>query len=328
MYDRLLPNFDRFIDVGTTSDFDVAALARDLKIDIAMDLLGYTTDNRPGIFALRAAPVQASYIGYPGTMGTTAIDYILADRVVIPPHHRQHYDEKICFLPNSYQANDSKRVISDTPFTRQQMGLPETGFVFCCFNQHYKFTPDVFDSWMNILRRVDNSVLWLNVANPTARTNLHAEAQKRNIPRERIIFADTIGFSDHLARQRLADLFLDTFHYGAHGTASHALWAGLPILTKLGDTFAGRVAASLLQAIGLPELIVESVTQYENLAVAIAAEPGKAAHLKQRLAANSKSYPLFDTQRFTRNLEEAYRRMLERHHSGTAPEDMDVPDQG
>jgi predicted O-linked N-acetylglucosamine transferase (SPINDLY family) len=323
-----LRNFDRFVDVSTTPDDEVAKMARDLKVDIAVDLLGYTTDSRPGIFALRVAPVQASYIGYPGTMGTNAIDYILADRVVIPHHHRQHYDEKICYLPNSYQANDSKRVISATPLTRRQFGLPETGFVFCCFNQHYKFTPDVFDSWVNILRRTDNSVLWLNVANPAARANLLAEVQKRSMPPERIIFADTIGFSDHLARQRLGDLFLDTFHYGAHGTASNALWAGLPVLTKLGETFAGRVAASLLHAVGSPELIAETVAQYEDMAVAVAAEPGKIAALKRRLATNSASYPLFDTPRFTRNLEEAYGRMLARHRAGHAPEDMDIPDQG
>ena len=219
---------------------------------------GYTTDSRPGIFALRAAPIQVNYLGYPGTMAADYMDYLIADPILIPAEHRQDYTEKVVYLPDSYQPNDSKRAISNRAFTRAELGLPADGFVFCCFNNNYKITPDVFDCWMRILERVPGSVLWLLEDNPTAAANLRREAEQRGVAPERLVFGSRLPLSEHLARHRLADLFLDTLPYNAHTTASDALWTGLPVLTQLGDTFAGRVAASLLTAIGLPELITST----------------------------------------------------------------------
>jgi predicted O-linked N-acetylglucosamine transferase (SPINDLY family) len=324
MQRRVRAAFDKFIDVSAASDHAVVQMAREMKIDIAIDLMGYTTDCRPGIFALRAAAIQISYLGYPGTMGVDCIDYIFADRVVIPQEHRRHYSEHVCYLPHSYQANDSQRLISDKVFTRQELKLPDNGFVFCCFNMNYKITPDVFDSWMRILKRVPGSVLWLYAVNETAKKNLFKEAGARGIAPERIVFAAFADFPEHMSRHRAADLFLDTFYYGGHGTASHALWAGLPVLTKLGDTFAGRVGASLLTALNLPELITTSTQDYEQLAIQLATQPKKMAGLRRRLDENRHRSPLFDTARFARNVETAYRAMLAIYEAGKPPEDISI----
>jgi protein O-GlcNAc transferase len=321
---RLQRGFDRFIDVRQKTDAEIAALARELEIDIAVDLKGYTRDARPGVFARRPAPVQVSYLGYPGTMGAPFIDYLIADSTLIPPEHRAYYDEKIVYLPHSYQPNDSTKRISEPAPGRAALGLPEDAFVFCCFNNNYKITPDVFAVWMRLLGKVERSVLWLLASNRTAAGRLLAEAGRRGIARERLVLATQMPLADHLARHRAADLFLDTFHYNAHTTASDALWAGLPVLTCLGGAFAGRVAASLLTAIGLPELITRSHDDYEALALDLATHPERLAAIRGKLALNRTTLPLFDTPRYARHLEQAYARMHERHRAGLPPDHIVV----
>jgi predicted O-linked N-acetylglucosamine transferase (SPINDLY family) len=322
---RLVAGFDRFIDVRDRSDRDVAALARELQIDIAVDLKGFTKDFRTGIFACRAAPVQVSYLGYPGTMGADYIDYIVADPPLIQDAEQQHYAEKIVWLPDSYQVNDSRRRIADRTPTRAEADLPPEGFVFCCFNQSLKITPAVFAGWMRILRQVEGSVLWLFQDNDAAVANLRAAAAGHGIDPGRLVFAARQPLPDHLARHRLADLFLDTAPYNAHTTASDALWAGLPVLTRMGATFASRVAASLLHAVGLPELITTTPDAYEALAVALATNPDALAALRQTLARNRPTAALFDTARFTTHLESAYRTMAARYQAGLPPDHIRVP---
>ena len=236
MRKRLVRSFDRFLDVRARSDREVAMLAREREIDIAIDLKGYTGDERHAIFAYRAAPIQASYVGYPGTMGVPFMDYLIADPTLIPESHQSLYAEKIAYLPRSYQPNDTKRVVAETVFTREELGLPKNGFVFCCFNNNYKIVPETFDSWMRVLQAVDGSVLWLLEDNETARANLCREAQVRGVDAKRLVFAPRMNLGRHLARQRIADLFLDTLPYNAHTTASDALWVGLPVLTLSGDS--------------------------------------------------------------------------------------------
>jgi predicted O-linked N-acetylglucosamine transferase (SPINDLY family) len=317
MRTRIEKAFDRFVDARTVSDPEVVQLARRLEIDIAVDLGGYSEGARPAIFAMRAAPLQVGYLGYPGTSGSDCFDYLVADSTLIPPEERSHYSEKIIYLPDSYQVNDSVRSISDTKFTRAEFGLPPAGFVFCCFNNSYKIVPACFDAWMRILTRVPDSVLWLSDLNPFAKNNLRREAERRDVSAERLVFAQRMPSSpDHLARQRLADLFLDTLPYNAHTTASDALWAGLPVLTCIGNAFPGRVAASLLQAIHLPELIAQTPVQYEDLAVELANDTGRLRDLRQRLADNRTRAPLFDTQLFTTHLETAYQEIHARKQAG------------
>lgn len=317
---RLCAGFERFVDVRDESDAHVARLMHQLEIDIAVDLKGYTSGCRPAILAMRPAPIQVNYLGFPGTMGAPYIDYIIADRVVIPENQYQWYSEKIVSLPDSYQVNDDKRVVADKAFTRTEMGLPATGFVYACFNNSYKITPHIFDCWMRLLQQVEGSVLWLFEANATAASNLRKEASARGVGPRRLIFAKRMPLPEHLARHRLADLFLDTLPYNAHTTASDALWAGLPVLTRLGGTFAGRVAASLLHAINLPELITTSLDDYQALAVALARKPAQLAAIKHKLAENRLAAPLFDTKRFTRSIEAAYCAMHERHVTGLGPD--------
>jgi len=273
---------------------------------------------------LRPAPIQVNYLGYPGTMGAAYIDYLIADPTLIPVEHQQHYTEKIAYLPDSYQVNDSHRRISERQFTRSEVGLPEEGFVFCCFNNNYKITPAVFDIWMQLLKQVEGSVLWLYEGNQWATQNLLSEATKRGVAPERIIFAKRMDLPEHLARHRLADLFLDTFYCNAHTTASDALWAELPVLTVLGDAFVGRVAASLLNAIGLPELIAYSHEEYKALALELASNPEKLSLIKQNLAKNRNTHPLFNTERYTRHIEEAYTRMWQKHQESLLPDHIYV----
>jgi protein O-GlcNAc transferase len=318
-------SFDYFIDATILSDEEIASRIRETEIDILIDLKGFTQDARTNVFARRPAPIQANYIGYPGTMGAEYIDYIIADQTVIPENSKQYYLEKIVYLPTSYQVNDSKRFISDNAFTRTQLGLPPTGFVFCSLNNNYKITPRIFDCWMRILKQVESSVLWLLEDNPTAASNLRKEATTRGVNPERLIFAKRLPLAEHLARHRLADLFLDTLPYNAHTTASDALWAGLPILTCLGETFAGRVAASLLNAIGLPELIAATPEAYEQMAIDLATHPEKLAVIKRKLAENRLTTPLFDTKLFTKHIEAAYTAMYERHQAGLAPDHISIP---
>ncbi len=326
MTTRLRAAFDRFLDVENLSDEKIAALVRQNEIDIGVDLMGFIADARPGIFACRAAPIQASYLAYPATMGADYIDYLIADATIVPAPRRDFYAEKIVSLPDTYQANAyrDERFALGEPGTRAAAGLPEDAFVFCCFNNTYKITAAVFDLWMRILKRSDGSVLWLLEDNPTAAANLRREALARGVDPGRLVFAPRLPLNEHLARQRLADLFLDTLPYNAHTTASDALWAGLPVLTRIGETFAARVAASLLNAIDLPELVTTTPEAYETRAVELAASPEKLSAIKEKLARNRGTAPLFDTARFTRNLEAAYAAMVARAREGLAAEGMGV----
>ena len=308
---RLAAAFERFIPAVRQSDAEVAQDLRRMEIDIAVDLMGYTGECRPGIFAFRPAPIQVNYLGFPGTMGAPYMDYIVADRIVIPEDEKPHYSEAVVYLPDTYMPTDSTRPIAASTPTRSEAQLPESGFVFASFNHSYKFSPELFAIWMRLLTAVEGSVLWLP-AFPAAEENLRREVQARGVAAARLVFAPfTAAAENHLARLKLADLFLDTLPYNAHATAGDALWAGLPVLSCKGTTFAGRVAASLLHAAGLPELVTESLAAYEALALKLAREPQALASLKTKLAANRSTHPLFDTARFTRNLEAAYVQMWE-----------------
>ncbi len=315
---------DVFRDVRALGGRDIAALAREDRIDVAIDLMGYTRNARPEIFVHRAAPVQISYLGYPGTLGASFMDYLIADRIIIPPQLRRHYCEKIIYLPHGHMATDNTKQIAERPIDRAQMGLPEQAFVFCCFNSGYKITPAEFDVWMRLLTRVEGSVLWLVRANPRAQQNLRAEALKRGVDPERIIFAERVPMADHLARHRLADLFLDTFHYTGHSTAADALWAGLPLVTKLGQGFAARVAASVLNAVGLSELVANSTEDYERLALALAENPQKLAALKAMLEVQKLRAPLFDSEGHARHIEDAYGQAYEHYLDGRGPQIIEV----
>jgi len=320
MRQRLMGAFDRFFDVQDIDDEEVAQLVRRLEIDIAVDLKGFTQCSRPGICARRAAPIQVNYLGYPGSMGASYIDYVMADATVIPADQRAFFTEQVVWLPGSYQINDERRQISEKVPTRRDCGLPDTGFVFCCFNNVYKITPAVFDIWMRLLGATENSVLWLFGSNPAASENLRREAAKRGVSPQRLIFAGRADLADHLARHRYADLFLDTLPCNAHTTASDALWAGVPVLTCLGATFAGRVAASLLKAVGLDELITHSLQDYEALARRFARDETYLLAIKDLLARNRTICPLFNTERAARHIEAAYTTMWQRHQSGEGPQ--------
>jgi protein O-GlcNAc transferase len=316
---RLEAAFDGFMDMRAGSDAQIAARLRAMEIDIAVDLKGYTGGARPGILALRPAPVQLHYLAYPGSMGADHIDYLIADRIVVPDEERRFYTEQIAYLPDTYQCNDSRRSAAERVPSRTEAGLPEEGFVFCCFNSNHKIMPEMFDVWMRLLRHAENSVLWLYEENPRAARNLRREVEARGVAPERIAFAAHADLPAHLARLTLADLVLDTLPYGAHTTASDALWVGVPVLTCIGQTFAGRVAASLLTAIGLPELIATSLEDYEAHARSLAKDSAELARLKAKLVRNRGTSALFDTARITRDLEAAYREMWERQQRGEPP---------
>jgi len=324
MRTRISKPFAKFFDVRKYSDREVSELSRNLGIDIAVDLKGYTQDGRTGIFAHRCAPVQVNYLGYPGTMGAPYIDYIIADKTIIPPESQQYYSEQVVYMPHSYQVNDSKRKISERVFSKQELGLPEAGFVFCCFNNNYKILPETFDGWMRLLKAVDGSVLWLLADNPTAVSNLRKEARARGVDPDRLVFAPRMPLDEHLARHRLADLFVDTFPCNAHTTASDALWAGLPVLTRMGQSFASRVAGSLLNAMDLPELITESQEHYEQRALELALNPDLLKQIKEKLARNRLTSPLFNAKLFARHLEAAYAQMYRRYLDGQEPDVIDV----
>jgi protein O-GlcNAc transferase len=313
---RLKDAFEHFVDVAGNTDQEIAELLGRSEIDIAVDLMGFTADNRLDVLARRAAPIQVNYMGYPGTMGAPYIDYIIADRTVIPEHDLACFSEQAVFLPDSYFITDDRLVVSDRTPTRAQCGLPESGFVFCCFNSNYKITPAIFDIWMRLLGAVDGSVLWLLEASPTATANLQREARHRGIAPERLIFAGKMPMAGHLARHRLADLCLDTLPCNAHTTATDALWAGLPVVTCLGSSFVARVAASLLRAAGLPELVAETLEGYEALALRLACDAALLGAVKAKLGASRDTCPLFDTGRATRAMEAAYAGMWEHHQSG------------
>jgi predicted O-linked N-acetylglucosamine transferase (SPINDLY family) len=316
MHKRVACAFDKFIDIRLTSDRDVAQISRDMHIDIAIDLTGLTQHARTGVFSFRAAPIQINYLGYSATMGVEYYHYIIADKVVIPKDKQKNYVEKIIYLPNCYLPHDSEQKISSQIFSKQECGLPLDGFVFCCFNAAYKLNPTIFDSWMRILKATGSSVLWLSSNNNSAMANLRMEAEKRGINSSRLIFAQrTKLIEEHLARHSLADLFLDTLPYNAHTTTLDALWAGLPVLTCMGESFASRAAASALNAIELPELITTSQEKYEASAIELATSPAKLKAIKDKLERNRMTTALFDTPRFTKHIEDAYTQMYERYQA-------------
>jgi len=322
---RLENAFDRFIDVQALSDIEIARLSREQEIDIAIDLGGYTKDSRPQIFAHRAAPIQINYLGYPGTMGSKCMDYFIGDQITIDSDNVSHFYEKIIYLPNSFQPNPSQRPIEASALPRKDYGLPESSFVFCCFNNSWKITPEVFKSWVRILKEVDNSVLWLQQGHPTSTRNILEAFEVEKVSPSRIVFASKVpNISDHLVRYQRADLFLDTFPYGAHTTGSDALWVGLPVLTRSGQSFASRVASSLLNAIGLPELITKTPEDYERLAVELALNPDRITSLKAKLAKNRSTHPLFNTALFTQHLESAYQTTYDRYHNKLEPDHIYV----
>ena len=324
VFKRILKTFDKFVNVNSKTETEIAQISKDFQIDIAVDLMGYTRDNRFKIFIEKCAPIQVNYLGYPGTLGANCIDYIIADKVLIPEESQEYYSEKIVYLPNSYQANDSKKKVSKKIFTREEIGLPKNNFVFCSFNQRYKILPKTFDSWMQILKRVDNSVIWLLESNEKSSENLKKEAVNRGIDPKRIIFSKALPLDEHLARHKAADLFIDTFPYNAHTTCSDSLRVGLPVLTLQGETFASRVSSSLLNAVGLKELITYSSKEYEDLAVEFATDASKLKNIKNKLEINKNKLPLFNTKLFTSHIEQAYFEMYKRYNKNEKPENIEI----
>jgi predicted O-linked N-acetylglucosamine transferase (SPINDLY family) len=312
---------DAFVDIAALSDLEAARLIRNDGIDVLIDLKGHTLNARTAIMAMRPAPVQVAYLGFPGTMGADFIDYAITDPVVTPPGMAGHFTEKLAWVPDCYQPNDRRRE-TDLPPTRAACGLPERGFVFCCFNQTYKIRPALFDVWCRLLADTPDSVLWLLNSNAQAGDNLRREALARGIDPARIVFAPLVPSHRNLARLVHADLFLDTLPVNAHTTASDALWSGVPLVTCPGDSFVGRVAASLLHAVGLPELVAPDMAGYEALARSLASDPGRIAALKAHLRAARDTAPLFDSARTTRSLEELFVRMADRWQAGLAPEHL------
>ncbi|MDB5905308.1 MAG: hypothetical protein JWM26_4186 [Betaproteobacteria bacterium] len=325
---HMVSTCDRFVDIRSETPERTAERIRDDEIDILVDMKGYTAHARPQIFALRAAPVQVSYLGYPGTMGADFIDYFISDGVATPPGRETEFTEKVVRLPGSYQVNDNTQPIDERVMPRADAGLPETGFVYCSFNRLGKIDRIVFSTWMEILREVPGSVLWLIGEDRDAEGNLRAQAQALGVAPERLVFAEKLPKAEHLARHRLADLFLDTFIYNAHTGTSDALWAGLPVLTCPGKTFATRVAAGLLHAAGLPELVASSAGDYRALATALARDPARLTALRAKLAANRESCALFDTPRYVKHLESAYRRMHDLRTRGAAAQSFTVVEDG
>ena len=323
---RFARAFHHFVDVSDKNDIEIASQLSQMEIDIAVDLMGFTEGARSWIFKHRPAPIQAGFLGYPGTVGGDWLDYLIADRVVVPDEQRRFYAEQLVYLPDAFLPRDTGCKPSPAPVSRLDEELPERGFVFACFNNAYKLNPVMFDIWMRLLREVEESVLWLSEPNRAAKQNLLREAQARGVVPERLVFARfRPSPEEHLARLKLADLFLDTLPYNAHTTASDALWAGLPVLTCLGNTFAGRVAASLLETIGLPEMITTTLDDYETLALKLARDPGALAAIAKKLRDHRDTHPLFDAARFTRHLEAAYAEMWERAQRGAPPSHFAVP---
>jgi predicted O-linked N-acetylglucosamine transferase (SPINDLY family) len=304
---RLVKAFDSFQDVRRLSDLEIAQLLKAREIDIAVDLNGHTHDARPGIFSHRPAPVQVNYLVYPGTTGANYMDTIIADRIVLPLDQQPNFSEKIIQLPDCYQANDTTRPVPPAP-SRAEAGLPDTGFVFCCFNNSWKITAPLFDIWMRLLQQVSGSVLWL--LDSPARDNLRGTATARGVDASRLVFAPRLPADQHLARHQLADLFLDTLPYNAHTTCSDALWAGLPVVTCYGKAFHGRVAASLLKAIDLPELVTTRLQDYEARALELATNAALLQATREKLQRNRTTTPLYDSDRFRKNIEAAYEAMV------------------
>ncbi|PKO25244.1 MAG: glycosyltransferase [Betaproteobacteria bacterium HGW-Betaproteobacteria-8] len=316
---RLEKAFDHFVDIRTLSITDAASRIQKDQIDILVDLTGFTQASRSAIAALRPAPISINWLGYPGTMGSyhdrPLFDYILTDNFVTPENQNASFAETTLRLPLCYQPNDSKRPVGKAT-SRAENSLPEDSFVFCCFNQTFKIIPQVFDIWINLLKERPGSVLWLLECNALAKENLQREAEARGVAANRLVFAPRMPIAEHLARHRLADLFLDTLPYNAHTTASDALWMGLPLLTCTGQTFASRVAGSLLHALGMDELITNTLQAYEQKALQLSADKALLDSLKQQLQTNRDNSPLFDTRRFTKDLEQRYEDVWQRYLAG------------
>ena len=325
MRKRVSSTFNQFINVNLKNDKEVIQLSRDLNIDIAVDLTGFTTNSRFGIFIERCAPIQVNFLGYPGTLGSNHHDYIIADKILIPKKNQKDYSEKIVYLPNSFLVNDSTKKISKKKFSREEFGLPKNGFVFCCFNKYYKITPSIFDIWMRLLKKVEGSVLWLTEDNQIALNNLKSEAEKRNVNHERLIFAKhMLSLDDHLARHKCADLFIDTIPFNAITTANDALWSGLPVLTRTGESFSSRVGASLLSSIGLSELITKTEKDYETLAIELATNPERLKQIKKKLEKNKLIKPLFNIKLYTQHIEAAYKKIYKRYNSNILNENIEI----
>lgn len=317
---RLVRAFDHFIEVDEMTNAEIVGRARSLDIDIAVDLGGHTTGSRTAVFRDRVAPVQVNYLGYPGTMGADFIDYIVADETTIPGPSRRHYAERVVCMPECFQPSDTTRLAPEAPVPRSSYGLPDEGFVFCCFNNTYKINPDVFAGWMRILGRVEGSCLWLLANGERVQVNLRREAERAGVAPERLVFAGRVPLQEYLGRYRHAGLFLDTLPFNAGTTASDALFAGLPVLTRTGDAFAGRMASSLLKALDLPELVAGTQDEYEATAARLAQDPDELARIRARLVSNRGAGPLFDMPRYTRHLETAYREMHRRWLAGLPPD--------
>ncbi|AHD09352.1 O-linked N-acetylglucosamine transferase, SPINDLY family protein [Phaeobacter gallaeciensis] len=326
MRQRVLRSADFYRKIQGVKDEDVAELARADGLDIAIDLKGYTKHARPAIFGFRAAPVQISYLGYPGTTGMPTMDYFLADPITVPKEGRRHFSEKILYMPNCYQVNDNSREHPENRPTRADMGLPEEAVVFCAFNNHNKVTPVEFDIWMDLLKQVDNSVLWFLAAADVVRANILKEAAARGVPADRIVFAGRCSTPDHVARLPLADIFLDTFACNAHTTASEMLWSGVPVVTKPGEQFAARVAASIVTAVGCPELIAETDEAYRALALRLATRPEELKALREKLAANISTTPLYDTEQYVRDFEALMEKAILRYDDGLKPDHLSLAD--
>jgi predicted O-linked N-acetylglucosamine transferase (SPINDLY family) len=325
MRKRIVNAFDSFYDVRAKSDRDIAELINSMRVDILVDRSGYTTNSRPGVFADRPAPIQVNYLGYPGTLGADFYDYVIADPTVLPFDQQEFFSERIVHLPDCYQSNDSKRAIVASAMTREQANLPANGVVFCCFNNPAKITAQIFDIWMRLLRQVPRSTLWLLGDQGIAAENIRREAMSRGVEMERVVFAPWTEPGLHLARHRLADLFLDTLPFNAHTTASDALWAGVPVITCYGESFAGRVAASLLKAAGMPELVTTNLNEYEALALRLATDPTQLDALRERLEKTRLDSPLFDTRRYRTHIEEAFTEMWQIWQRGDRPISFTVP---
>jgi protein O-GlcNAc transferase len=321
---RIHEAFDTVVDIRRLDDLHAAEIIKKNEIDILINLNGYFGDERTGVFSHRPAPIQVNYLGFTATMGADYMDYILADSYVIPPECRVLYTESVVYLPDTYQINDAKRPTAEPTPTRAELGLPETGFIYCCFNNSFKITPEIYSLWMRLLTDVESSVLWLTANNSTVSANLREESKRLGVKPERIIFAPTLKYSEYLANYRVADLFLDTFPFNAGATASDALWSGLPVLTCSGEPFTARMAGSLLNAVGLNELITHSLEAYEALALKLARNPALLTSIRAKLARNRVTYPLFNTARSTRNIEAAYVSMWERYRRGALPEHFSI----
>jgi predicted O-linked N-acetylglucosamine transferase (SPINDLY family) len=323
---RINKAFNTIIDISRLDDLEVATLIKQKQIDILVNLNGYFGKQRTRVFSYKPSPVQVSYLGFSATMGTDYIDYIIADRYIIPPEYKTFYTESVVYLPDTFQVNDTKRQMATRIPARAELKLPDSGFVFCCFNNSFKITPEIFDIWMRLLKKVDDSILWLSERNPAVTRNLREAAKERNIAPERLVFSlFTKEYSDYLATYRVADLFLDTLPFNAGGMASDALWSGLPLLTCSGQTYTARMAGSLLNAIGLPELITTTLEAYEQMAIDLATRPEKLAAIKRKLAENRLTTPLFDTKLFTKHIEAAYAAMYERYQADLSPDHIDIP---